>query len=195
MILSYRCSSFNSHGIRYERGEKNRLLYIVCKSMASLIRSESDVKLLSVSFAKNITSNQQRLELFATTRSGYAINSIFFQNIALSYELYKCPQLHIRVPLVVEVWHRDRQLSQNTLIGTAKLTLSLVTCADRTRIMVTICCSQNTILLWLSVHVVGLFWGLLLSSCFWVPVTCTLYVGLTQFGQSYMLNCLMWVIT
>ncbi|BFY97039.1 hypothetical protein BsWGS_00079 [Bradybaena similaris] len=49
--------------------------------------------------------------------------------------MHQLQETFARVPLVVEVWHRDRQLSQNTLIGSAKLTLSLVTCADRTRIM------------------------------------------------------------
>ncbi|CAL1540527.1 unnamed protein product [Lymnaea stagnalis] len=40
-----------------------------------------------------------------------------------------------RVPLIVEVWHRDRQLSQDILVGTAKLPLSLVISSDRTRLM------------------------------------------------------------
>uniref|UniRef100_A0A0B6ZYD3 C2 domain-containing protein n=2 Tax=Arion vulgaris TaxID=1028688 RepID=A0A0B6ZYD3_9EUPU len=40
-----------------------------------------------------------------------------------------------RVPLVVEVWHRDRHLSQDVLVGTVKLPLSLVMSAGRTRIM------------------------------------------------------------
>ncbi|GFO36195.1 centrosomal protein of 120 kda [Plakobranchus ocellatus] len=41
----------------------------------------------------------------------------------------------VRVPLVVEVWHRDRHLSQDVLIGTAKLPLSSVISTDRTRMM------------------------------------------------------------
>ncbi|XP_059160002.1 centrosomal protein of 120 kDa-like [Physella acuta] len=40
-----------------------------------------------------------------------------------------------RVPLIVEVWHRDRQLSQDILIGTAKLPLNIVISADRMRLM------------------------------------------------------------
>ncbi|KAH9488810.1 hypothetical protein Btru_064837 [Bulinus truncatus] len=40
-----------------------------------------------------------------------------------------------RVPLVVEVWHRDRQLSQDLLVGTAKLPLHSVISANRSRMM------------------------------------------------------------
>ncbi|RUS71785.1 hypothetical protein EGW08_020454 [Elysia chlorotica] len=41
----------------------------------------------------------------------------------------------VKVPLVVEVWHRDRHLSQDVLIGSAKLPLSSVIAMDRTRMM------------------------------------------------------------
>lgn len=41
-----------------------------------------------------------------------------------------------RVPLVVEVFHRDKQRSQDILIGTANLTLSHIISTDKTRIMV-----------------------------------------------------------
>ncbi|KAK3743125.1 hypothetical protein RRG08_063983 [Elysia crispata] len=41
----------------------------------------------------------------------------------------------IKVPLIVEVWHRDRHLSQDVLIGSARLPLSSVISLDRTRMM------------------------------------------------------------
>ncbi|GFS03226.1 centrosomal protein of 120 kDa [Elysia marginata] len=41
----------------------------------------------------------------------------------------------VKVPLMVEVWHRDRHLSQDILIGSAKLPLSSVISMDRTRMM------------------------------------------------------------
>ncbi|CAG5135088.1 unnamed protein product, partial [Candidula unifasciata] len=49
--------------------------------------------------------------------------------------MHQLQETFTRVPLVVEVWHRDKQLSQNILIGTARLPLSLIMSADRTRIM------------------------------------------------------------
>ncbi|XP_070175091.1 centrosomal protein of 120 kDa-like isoform X2 [Littorina saxatilis] len=40
-----------------------------------------------------------------------------------------------RIPLTVEVWHRDRQLSKDILLGTARLPLAKIITADKTRIM------------------------------------------------------------
>lgn len=41
----------------------------------------------------------------------------------------------VKIPLMVEVWHRDRHLSQDVLIGSAQLPLSSVISVDRTRMM------------------------------------------------------------
>lgn len=41
-----------------------------------------------------------------------------------------------RVPLLVEVWHRDHQLSTNVLLGSAHLPLGQIVVADKIRIMV-----------------------------------------------------------
>ncbi|XP_076443605.1 centrosomal protein of 120 kDa-like isoform X2 [Babylonia areolata] len=38
-----------------------------------------------------------------------------------------------RVPLVVEVWHRDKQLSRDVLLGTARLPLASIITAEKTR--------------------------------------------------------------
>ncbi|KAL8561303.1 hypothetical protein ACOMHN_047158 [Nucella lapillus] len=40
-----------------------------------------------------------------------------------------------RVPLIVEVWHRDRQLSKDVLLGTARLPLANITTAEKMRTM------------------------------------------------------------
>ena len=41
-----------------------------------------------------------------------------------------------RVPLLVEVWHRDKQLSKDVLLGVARLPLSDIIVAEKTKIMV-----------------------------------------------------------
>nr|KAG5699532.1 hypothetical protein BaRGS_033728 [Batillaria attramentaria] len=40
-----------------------------------------------------------------------------------------------RVPLIVEMWHRDRQLSRDVLLGTARLPLGHIITAEKVRIM------------------------------------------------------------
>ncbi|XP_060082767.1 centrosomal protein of 120 kDa-like [Ylistrum balloti] len=40
----------------------------------------------------------------------------------------------LRVPLIVEVWHRDKQLSKDVLLGTARLPLGNIITADKMRI-------------------------------------------------------------
>jgi len=41
-----------------------------------------------------------------------------------------------RVPLVVEVWHRDRQLSKDVMLGTTRLPLVQIITAEKMKIMV-----------------------------------------------------------
>lgn len=49
----------------------------------------------------------------------------------------------LRVPLLVEVWHRDHQLSTNVLLGSARLPLGQIVVADKIRIM-----GQNNLTGW-----------------------------------------------
>lgn len=48
--------------------------------------------------------------------------------------LAQLQETFLRVPLIVEVWHRDKQLSKDVLLGTARLPLGNIITADKMRI-------------------------------------------------------------
>lgn len=57
--------------------------------------------------------------------------------IILSYSHKAHHQLlYFRVPLLVEMWNRDKQLSKDVFLGAARLPLSDIIVAEKTKIMV-----------------------------------------------------------
>lgn len=54
-------------------------------------------------------------------------------------QVYGVRIVYFRVPLVIEVWHRDKQLSQDVMIGTGELPLDRIVTTDKFKVSVCIC--------------------------------------------------------
>lgn len=54
-------------------------------------------------------------------------------------QVYGVMIVYFRVPLVIEVWHRDKQLSQDVMIGTGELPLDRIVTTDKFKVSVCIC--------------------------------------------------------